>query len=75
MADLATLQARLSEAEAALHKLMTGRGEVSVGHGDKQVTFTKANTDGLQSYIRNLEYQIRRLQGLTGRRPIYVTPL
>lgn len=71
MADLATLQARLAEAEAAEHALLTGRREISVGHGDKQVTYTKAGVSDLQSYIARLKTDIARLEGRTGRRPIY----
>lgn len=71
MADLATLKARLEEAEAALHALLTGRREISVGHGDKQVTYTKADVDALQAYMARLRGDIARLEGRTGRRPIY----
>jgi len=71
MADLATLQARLAEAEAAEHALLTGRREISVGHGDKQVTYTKVDLPTLQAYIQRLRGDIARLQGLRGRRPIY----
>lgn len=46
---------RLLEAKLALHKLMTGAGEVSLTYGDRSVTYTRANADQLRVYIRNLE--------------------
>ncbi|MCB2190342.1 MAG: gpW family protein [Deltaproteobacteria bacterium] len=75
MADLATLKARLDEAETALHYLMIGRREVSVGHGDKQVTYSKATEDKLRSYIQRLKNDIALLEGRSVRRTAYPWPL
>lgn len=58
MADLATLQARLSEAETALHKLNLGAQEMQVDHGDMRVAFTKASVGDLQRYVADLKAQI-----------------
>ena len=76
MADLATLQARLIEAEAAQHKLLLGDKEVSVayGAGNMQVSFNRADASELAAYIARLKAQIGALGGAGGvrRRPILV---
>lgn len=64
MADLATLQTRLAEAEEAHHLLMTGAKEVSVtigGYG--ATTYTQVNVEKLEQYIQRLNAQIARLGG------------
>ncbi len=64
MADLATLQTRLAEAEEARHQLMTGAKEVSVtigGYG--ATTYTQVNVEKLEQYIQKLTAQIERLNG------------
>jgi len=62
MADLATLQARLAEAELAYHALLTGTKEVSVQQGsanaDFRVTYTETKAADLASYIDSLKAQI-----------------
>lgn len=58
MADTVTLQGYLAEAEAALHALMTGQKEVSVGYDGKTVTYTKASEAGLRAYIADLRRQL-----------------
>lgn len=58
MTDTATLQARLTEAEAALHDLQTGRREVSVGYDGRSVTFTQASIGQLRAYIADLKSQL-----------------
>lgn len=68
MADLATLQIRLAEAEEAHHQLMTGAKEVSVtigGYG--ATTYTQVNAEKLEQYIQKLNTQIARLGGGTRR--------
>jgi len=76
MADLATLQARLAEAEAARHKLLLGDKEVSVayGAGNMQVSYNRAEAASLNAYIAQLKAQIAALGGVGGvrRRPILV---
>jgi hypothetical protein len=58
MADLATLQARLVEAESAYHKLAMGGGAEEVEHGDMRTKFTRATMNDLQAYINSLKSQI-----------------
>lgn len=69
MADTATLQARLTEAEAALHDLTIGRRSKAYTHaaGDvsRRLEWTEASVDKLRAYIAELRAQL----GLTtGRR-------
>lgn len=75
MSDLATLQTRLSEAESAYHRLMTGSLEESIGLGDMQVRYTRAEAPQLAAYISRLNGEIAALGGTTGarRRAITVT--
>lgn len=63
MSDLATLEARLVEAESAYHKLMTGSLEESVGSGDAQARYTRAEAGSLSAYISQLRGQIAALGG------------
>jgi hypothetical protein len=74
MADLATLQTRLNEAELAEHKLMVGGGVASVNYeGRGSVTYARADLAKLQAYIAALRAQIAALQGCTAgrQRPIH----
>ncbi len=64
MADQATMQAWLTEAETALHLLMTGASAVSVTHKGKSVTFRKTDVPTLRAYIAELKSKL----GLGGRR-------
>ena len=54
-----TLQARLAEAEAAYHNLMTGRSvsEVVDQNGER-VRYTPANKNGLATYIADLKSKL-----------------
>lgn len=64
MADLATLQARLADAELAYHKLMTGALEVTVEHGDMRVeTYVASDTNRLLAYISFLKGEIAKAGG------------
>jgi hypothetical protein len=67
MADLATLQTRLLEAELAYHKLLTGSAEEEVEHGDMRVRYTNSVTamTTLTGYIEDLKSQIAALGGAT----------
>lgn len=58
MADLATLQSRLSEAEEALHKLATGARAATTGIADRTVTWTQTTIPELQTYITALRSEI-----------------
>lgn len=76
MTDLATLQARLAEAETAQHKLLTGTQVASVNYeGQGQVTYSKADLPALASYIASLRSQIAAASGQQGPqlRPIGLT--
>jgi hypothetical protein len=75
MPDLATLETRLSEAETAYHRLMTGSLEESVGKGDAQVRYTRADAPTLVSYISQLRSDIAAAGGISGsrRRALTVT--
>lgn len=74
MADLATLQTRLSEAEAALHKLSIGALRASVSYDGQTVTFTKAEMGELRAYIADLRSQIAALTATPAgrRRPLHL---
>lgn len=64
MADLATLQTRLAEAEEAHHLLMMGVKEVTVSIGNYgSTTYAQASADKLEQYIQRLQAQIARLTG------------
>lgn len=60
MADLATLQTRLLEAELAYHRLLTGVQEVEVNEGDIGVKYANSVTglQKLEEYIQSLKAQI-----------------
>lgn len=51
---LATLQTRLTEAQDALHALLTGTLTVSLGAGDKRLAFNQADIPALRTYIADL---------------------
>jgi len=65
MADISQLQARLAEAEAAYHQLVTGAMTASVGAGDQQVAFTRFNLPDLRNYMAELRAQITAALGLS----------
>ena len=68
MTDLVTLQARLTEAEAALHALMTGTRVVMVQTDTKQVRYAESDQGNLRAYIAELRGQIQTLGGTGARR-------
>ncbi len=71
MADTATLQARLVEAETALHKLSTGTQRVQVDYeGIGSVTYSKANIGALRAYIAQLKSDLGQ-GGRTKARAVY----
>lgn len=60
--DLATLQARLADAEAAYHKLMLGSAVVVLkDQNGESVTYQSANSTKLAAYIASLKQQIAAL--------------
>lgn len=58
MADIATLRARLAEAEQALHVYLTTGGTTQLRHGDKWWTNGKMSEAGLRAYIAELKSQL-----------------
>lgn len=64
MTDTATLQSRLTEAETALHNLMTGTKEVKVGVNGDVVEYSMADVGRLRAYIAELKGAL----GLSGGR-------
>lgn len=60
---LSVLSARLTEAQDAYHSLNLGAKAVSLGLGDKKITFTAADTRRLASYISQLQQAIAVAQG------------
>ena len=51
----ATWEARLTEAETALHKVMVGTGVASLAYDGETVTYTRANVARLQAYVNELQ--------------------
>lgn len=69
MTDVATLQARLAEAEAAYHKLMIGKLVVEIHHGaGETMRFAQAEKEKLLAYINDLKGQLAALGVGTGGR-------
>lgn len=62
MADLTTLQAWLTEAEAARHALATGASVVEIWRDGRRIVYTKANLPDLQKYIDSLKADIATAQ-------------
>ncbi|WP_376710882.1 gpW family head-tail joining protein [Pseudochrobactrum lubricantis] len=58
MTDRSILLARLTEAEAALHKLMVGKASVQLSYQGESVTFTTADEGRLRLYIGELRAQL-----------------
>lgn len=54
MPDTATLTARLEEAEAARHRLMTGAQEASVEYAGFKTSFSATDLARLDAYIAGL---------------------
>jgi len=67
MATAQELAVYLADAELALHKLLVGAKEVSVGYEGKTVTYTQASAPSLRAYIQELK---NHLGTGTPRRPL-----
>lgn len=63
MADLTTLQARLDEAESALHDLTLGAQRVVMERNGTKIQYTPANIPALKAYVATLQAQIRAAGG------------
>lgn len=74
MGELAALNARLAEAEAAFHALSTGTQVSEVDAGGRRVRFTPANLSALLAYQADLRRQIATLSEAQppSRRPLFV---
>ena len=71
MPDLILLKQRLFEAEAALHRLMTGELEVTVSIGGfGATTYNQASADKLSAYVAKLKNDIAKREGGLRRGPI-----
>jgi hypothetical protein len=73
MTDLVTLQARLAEAETALHQVVTQQRAVSVEYDGRKVSYSMANVGNLRAYVAELRDQVARLTGTRRRRAFRVT--
>ncbi len=62
MATQAELEARLTEAEAALHRLLTGSRVEEIDSPSGRVRYTSANTGDLERYLAWLKQQIETTQ-------------
>lgn len=60
MATVAELEARLAEAEAALHALATGARVADVMRDGRRVTYSASNMGELQVYINWLRSEIEK---------------
>ena len=68
MADLATLQQRLTDAESARHRLLTGSMRERINRAGTEVTYTRTDIAQLERYISDLKGQIAVANGGRGRR-------
>lgn len=75
MSELATLEARLAEAEEALHEMMIGDKASSAKFGNTDVQFGvhAGSPDQLRVYIAELKGRIARLKGHRGRRVMRIS--
>ncbi|MEN5297727.1 gpW family head-tail joining protein [Brucella sp. TWI559] len=58
MASREIIQQRLTEAQNALHKLLTGAATVQLSYQGESITYTTADEGRLRSYIKQLEAQL-----------------
>lgn len=71
MADITELQTRLTEAETARHKLLTGILEVTVSISNYgSASYAQADISKLERYISQLKNDIAKLKGSMRRGPI-----
>ncbi|APX21713.1 MAG: hypothetical protein CML50_00720 [Rhodobacteraceae bacterium] len=58
MADTATLEARLEDAEEALHAVLMGESVTVVAYDGHRTEYGPANEAGLRRYIASLKRQL-----------------
>lgn len=64
MADLATLQLRLTQAEEQYHKLLTGQAaRVFVDQNGERIEYVAASASRLAAYIEDLKRQLGQQTG------------
>ena len=64
MADLATLQLRLTQAEEQYHKLLTGQAaRVFVDQNGERIEYVAAGASRLAAYIEDLKRQLGQQTG------------
>lgn len=69
MATTAEIQARLTEAEAALHALATGQRVVEVWRDGKRLTFSQATIGQLRDYVALLKNDLAESLSVDAGRP------
>ena len=67
MADTATLEARLAEAEQALHDLLVGNKPVQVDYDGRRTAFAPGEEEKLRQYIAELKRALGRPDAPTRR--------
>ena len=60
MTDAATLESRLTEAEAAYHRLLLGQTVQTAALDGRSVTYTPSKAADLAAYILDLKVQLGR---------------
>lgn len=66
MATSEELQARLTEAEGALHNLLMGMSEIEISYEGRTVKYTPTSIPNLRSYIASLQKQLGKSTGRSG---------
>ena len=74
MTDLATLAVRLSEAEAALHNMLSAKTPVELNDGTSSVrySYSPLGIKNLEAHIRRLKNEIAAASGVRRRFPLGV---
>ncbi len=68
MATDEVLQARLEEAESALHKLNMGQSVVSISYEGHETQYNRTNVAQLERYVRNLKRELGQPVGSLSRK-------
>ena len=70
--ETATLEARLTEAENALHKLLLGQTVIVVSYDGHRTEFKPADESKLRRYVQELNRQLGRVPaGRMSRRVVF----
>lgn len=65
---ITTLQQRIAEVDAAMHRLALGEQEVSVSDGTNSASYTQTSVGKLRAYRAELQARLALLGGSGGRR-------